>query len=75
MFAAPLEICRTFFPSPMHKCRSTVRLALLLNLAHEVTEAIKAAREVHEEVMLPFGIFPFEKKEAITRRFFNPRFP
>jgi hypothetical protein len=46
---------------------------LLLNLAHEVTEGIKATGKVHEEVMLPFGIFPFEKKQAVTRRFFDPK--
>lgn len=59
----------------MRKHRSTVRIALLLGLAPDVTKGIKAAQKVHKEVMLSFGIFPFEKKEAITRRFFDPRCP
>ncbi|RSL77337.1 hypothetical protein CEP51_009172 [Fusarium floridanum] len=59
----------------VRKHRSTVRLALLLGLAHDVTEGVKAARKVHEEAMLSFGIFPFENKEAVTRRFFDPKCP
>ena len=52
--------------------KSPGQLRFLMVFAQEVIDELHFARNVHEQVLLPFGIFPFDDEQEITHLSADP---